>query len=196
MTTIGVAIPTIAPRTVLLRRALTSVLIQSRPPDAISVARDADHDGAATTRNRAWRALDTDWVAFLDDDDEFMQDHLQTLENAAQETGADLVYPWFEMAGGTDPLSWEGHEFDEEMRHYILNDGNGIPVTVLVRRDALVDVGGFPQPASDEWWHTECEDWGLWQRLLKAGCRFHHVPRRTWVWHHHAANLSGRGDRW
>lgn len=58
-------IPSIPPRVKMLRRALASVLTQTRAPDAISVAIDHDHEGSAATRNRALAAADTEWSPSL-----------------------------------------------------------------------------------------------------------------------------------
>ncbi len=202
MTTVGVAIPSIPVRPNELARALASVCAQTRLPDAICVVVDYNHEGAAATRNKAWRALgDVDFVAFVDDDDELLPHHLEALLAAQEATGADLIYPWFAVHGGTDPLAIngqpaEGHPFDDEAREHLLTVGNHIPVTVLVRRTALEAVGGFPQPMSAAWPNSSCEDWGCFIDLLNAGFTFHHHPERTWVWNHTDRNTSGRGDRW
>jgi len=202
VTSVGVAIASIPPRTVLLAEALASVCAQTRSPDAISVQVDHLREGAAGCRNRAWRALDTDYVAFLDDDDLLKPEHLERLMVTAEETGADVVYPWFDLQvhgdlrNDLDPLGMLGQPFvAAELEHR-----NWIPVTLLVRRDVLSAVGGFPTPGSDRWPHSECEDWGCWQAVARAGGRFVHLPERTWVWRHHSlagfGNTSGRPDRW
>ncbi len=52
--------------------------------------------------------MNTEWVAFLDDDDYFYPQHLEALANAAQDTGADMVYPWYDVDGGTDDaIDWD-----------------------------------------------------------------------------------------
>jgi glycosyltransferase involved in cell wall biosynthesis len=200
---VGVAVPTIPTRAEMLLRALASVMAQDRPADAVSIAVDHDHAGAAATRNRAWRGLDTDWVAFIDDDDEWFPEHLTVLLAAAEETGADIIYPWFELSAGNehDPLyingeRAEGKPFDDESARFLLRMGNFVPVTTLVRRVALEKIDGFPQCRTARWGHAECEDWGCWQDMLRAGFRFHHVPQRTWRWNWHSQNTSGRMDRW
>lgn len=188
MTTIGVAIPSVPPRAELLAKALASVTAQRRLPDAISVAVDHDHEGPAATRNRALWALETDWTAFLDDDDVLLPNHLEALVETAERTGADLVYPWFDVIGGRDVLARGGRPFDPDE----LRKNNYIPVTVLVRTKLAKDVGGFPPPCSEEWDAPDCEDWGFLLRLLDAGASFHHLPVITWKWRHHGRNFSGR----
>ncbi len=183
----------------MLREAVDSALRQVCAPNEIHVSIDHVGVGAAANRNDAWRSAKTDWVAFLDDDDLLFPNHLSTLLEFSDD--ADLVYPWFELREGPDPLYVPrngqltpafGVPFGDEQRDYVLTRGNFIPVTVLVRRELLEDVGGFPQPGSVEWPHETCEDWGCWQRMLRAGAKFRHVPERTWRWRWHGKNTSGR----
>lgn len=184
-------IPSIPPRTdTTLRRALASVLAQTRAVDAISVHVDHDRLGAAVNRTRALEGVRTEFVALLDDDDEWQPDHIELLWRHARETQADLVYPWFTVPGGFDPWPHrEGQPFDREA----LRSENYIPITVLVRTELLLDVGGFTPKGPPE---NPCDDWGTWERLLDEGARFEHLNRRTWTWHWHGANTSGRADRW
>lgn len=207
MTDVTICTPTIPAREDLLQRAAASVAQQTTPVE-MSIALDVDGDGAAVTRNRAWRNTDTEWVAFLDDDDVLCPDHVELCLRWALETNADLVYPWFNIydASGQDmsakdPLrapvdgqyvSPYGVPFGDQLRREIMTRNNFIPVTVLVRRQLLEDVGGFPIPGTSEWPEETCEDWGLWRRLLNAGARFEHLPRRTWFWYWHGRNTSGR----
>jgi glycosyltransferase involved in cell wall biosynthesis len=175
-----------------LPRALESVLRQNRPVDAISVCVDKDHLGAAECRTRALTAVRTEWTALLDSDDEWLPDHVGALLEHAQATGADLVYPWFtipEHPGGDPWPEREGEPFDREL----LRSVNYVPITVLVRTELLLDVGGFHAKGPAD---NPCDDWGTWERLLDAGARFEHRNQRTWLWHWHGANTSGRRDRW
>jgi glycosyltransferase involved in cell wall biosynthesis len=166
---ITVAIPTIPGRRELLHRAIDSVRAQTHPTK-IQVALDTNGEGAAATRNRALAQVDTEWVAFLDDDDELKPHHLKLCARHAVLTGADLVYPGFD---GEDDTGMFGVPFDA----LLLRRRNYIPVTVLVRTD-LVRSGFTPHP--DEYGNP-CEDWGLWLKLLDAGARFSHLPQRTWI---------------
>lgn len=196
MSTVTVCIPSIPPRSEKLLRALASVVTQTRPADAISVIFDYEGIGAAAARNKAWCAATTEYVAFLDDDDEFLPQHLERVMECAVETNADVVYSWFEHRGWPDwtpdrqdPLAVPvgghlrhplgvpfGSEQAAHMKRYAF-----IPITTLVRRSMLERVGGFPQPLSSEWPREDCEEWGCWLRILDKGGRFVHHPERTWV---------------
>lgn len=194
MSTVTVVTPSIPTRAHLLVEALRSVADQTRLPDAISVAIDHHHNGAAATRNRALAPVTTDWIAFLDDDDLLDPHHLERLLAHAEETGADLVYPWFTVDGGTDPLGVEGRPFDPEA----LRRANYIPITYLVRTKVIQGVGGFPGPG----WHDDlgiqlqpdvatCEDWAALLRMVDAGAVVVHLPERTWIWRHWGGNTGG-----
>ena len=174
---ITVVIPTLPERGEQLRIALDSVKAQSRQPQAVHVVVDDDREGAAVTRNRALEYVDTDWAAFLDDDDEFKPHHLRALARHAYLSEADVVYPYFDAVGGVDRIDCFGVEFDP----VLLRRRNFIPVTVLARTELIRAVGGFEDhPDADG---KPCEDWGLWLKLLDAGARFSHLPQRTWIWH-------------
>jgi glycosyltransferase involved in cell wall biosynthesis len=184
---ITVITPSIPPRRHLLAVAVASVAEQTLLPDAHIVSIDHKAEGQVAIRNRAIEACDTEWIAFLDDDDRFLPNHLRALAMHQETTGADLVYPWFNVEGGTDPLGAFGKPFDPEG----LESANYIPVTHLCRTELAKDVGGFP--LCPEEWHDEgCADWGFLLRLKHAGAKFAHLPEITWVWRHHAANTSGR----
>jgi glycosyltransferase involved in cell wall biosynthesis len=211
VTTVAVCVPTIPRRREHLERALRSVQDQRLPTEvtlSASIALDDVGDGAAPTRNRAWRDADAEWIAFLDDDDLLLPNHVALCLAHALADGADLVYPWFNIhdVGGNDitaqdPLRVpvDGHyvspygvAFNDDLRHELLTRNNFIPVTVLVRRALLEEVGGFPTPGTPEWGESCCEDWGLWRRLLEVGATFSHLPRRTWIWQWHGKNTSGK----
>lgn len=176
----------------LFDRAMSSVRWQDHPVDAISIAVDTTHAGAAATRNEALAGVTTQWTAFLDSDDMWRQSHIGSLLTAAQESGADVIYPWFTITPyGDDP--WperEGQPFDENRLRTV---ENYIPVTVLVRTEMIHKSGGFQPLGPPE---NPCDDHGAWIALLDAGAVFHHLNRRTWAWRWHPGNTNGRGDVW
>lgn len=192
---VTVVIPTIPPRSNMLPLVMRSVMAQTRPVDAVSIAVDTRHEGAAITRNRAIAGVRTEWTAFLDDDDTLRPDHIELLMEHAEATGADVVYPWFDVPSGFDPFpQYEGQPFNADALRDVQNY---IPVTVLARTGLVRGVGGFePRNESTAAGASPCEEWGLWLKLLSIGAKFEHLNRRTWFWHWHSGNTSGRGDRW
>ena len=184
---ISVVIPTIPARAALLDRAHRSVAAQTLPPAAVIVAVDTDRAAAAATRNRALSQVATDFVAFLDDDDELYPEHLKALARFVRLTRTDVAYPGYDA--DDDPVNMFGLPFDP----VLLRRANFIPVTVLAKTEKVREAGGFqPHPDVNG---DPCEDWGLWLAMLDRGAKFAHLPRRTWRWHNHETSTRGRGDR-
>lgn len=194
MLDITVAIPTIPQRRSQLRKAITSVGIQNYPAAAISIAVDLNGEGSAATRNRALEAVQTPWVAFLDDDDQFLAHHLEILAHAAEETGADVVYGLPRVIGPNgQPLArrmiFGGPEkFDPDL----LRQQSYITVSSLVRTDYAKQAGFVFKDAGNG---ESYDDHGFYLNLLDAGAQFHHVHQETFIWNHHGQNTSGKPDR-
>lgn len=187
MNDITVIVATIPPRAERLAQALSSVAMQTLQPSAIVVEYDHDRTGAAATKNRALAKVTTEWVAFCDDDDILLPHHLEALHNCMIDHGADVVYPWPQMAGAPEPRLRFGLPFDaDELRR-----GNYIPTTSLVRTKLAQAAGGFQCPPG-----TQYDDWGLYLGLLDAGAHFVHLPERTWIWNVHNGNTAGVPTHW
>lgn len=215
MNDITVCIATIPPRAKLLRRALASVAEQTLQPATIVVEYDHEHTGAAATKNAAARRASTEWLAFLDDDDQFLPHHLETLREAVRgRVGGwvhhempkpDVVYSipnCPQLPGGRDPHGRYGVPFDaDELRRR-----SYIQTTSLIRADAFHNAGGFQLPMryqADGTTPCPYDDWGLWLAMLEQGARFLHVPEVTFIWNHwgrgekgRPGNTSGQPDRW
>jgi glycosyltransferase involved in cell wall biosynthesis len=184
----------------MLPRALASASVQTFKPAAITVSYDLERHGAAINRQRALAMVQTEWTAFLDDDDWFYPNHLERLVACQHESGADLVFPWFDVVGGIDPFP------QHEGRSYDVNDPHQFPITYLVRTDLVREVGGFaeiPEGAVHPDGMRAGEDWDLQLRLGAAGAKIVHLPERTWAWRHHGygvpgtpGNTSGLPTRW
>lgn len=180
--TVGVAIPTIPPRSELLYRALRSVQAQTYPVSQISIATDHARQGAASTRQRALSGITTEYTAFLDDDDEFLPFHVEHLVRFAQSSGADYVFSWFDVVGGFDPFP---QHFG---KRYDMSNPTHTTMTVVVKTDLAKSVGFSDSPGG--------EDWGFTLGCIAAGAVIEHLPERTWRYFHTSGNTSGRPDRW
>ena len=170
----------------MLERAAASVRAQTVPVEHI-LAEDIHHMGAAITRAHGLALVETEWTAFLDSDDEMDPDHIEQLLACANDTGADYVYPWFRVKGGTDPFPmFFGKPFDPACP-------NSTTITILVRTELAKTVGFVRDPATQ----ASGEDFLFTKGCAAAGAKIVHHPARTWTWWHGPQNTSGlptRGD--
>jgi GT2 family glycosyltransferase len=181
------AIVTTRNRTHLLPRALDSILAQRRRSAdfeiEVIVVDDASTDatsevmtsypdirylrhsvqrGAAAARNTGIEVSTGTYLAFLDDDDEWLPDKL-SVQVAALEThpSVGLVYGQAIVAFGENRLIYpspsapSGHVPER----LLFDNFCGIPAVPLMRREAVTNVGGFDTDL------RTCEDYDLWLRL-------------------------------
>lgn len=187
---------TIPPRVGMLEKSLNSVANQTVKPMAHLVEVDLHHTGAAATRDRLLSRVDTEWVAILDDDDELLPEHLETLLNAAE--GNDLVYSHFRYSNLPDA----GHLERYFNKPWSNEKPHQIAVTWLARTQSLLDIGGFSEgfdPLArnvDETGNRLGEDYWIVLKLVKANARIVHVPKVTWIYHVGHPRTQGRPDAW
>ncbi len=196
---VTIVIATIPGRDELLKRALASADAQTAPHELVLVTA-RDDEGAAETRNRALEKVTTPWIAWLDDDDELLPDHVESLLMEAFIRDVDLVYPGMRIIGMNDPLAVQNDEgvwvnpygmpFTKKSEEHLRVHGNFIPITYLVKTECVRLAGGFPIPFTEEW-PRDCEDYGLILKMLDQGVKIAHLKKRTWIYHVHGKNTGG-----
>lgn len=143
------------------RRALPSAAAQGVPTVHW-------HAGTlAEARNAALALVETEWVIFLDADDELDPGYVEAMAlGTADVRGPVALY----VDGGRERL-WRPRVYRH--RHdctaECLPEGNWLLIGSAVRADLVREVGGFRDWA----WS---EDWDLWLRCHLAGASFELVP--------------------
>ena len=166
----------------MLNRALASVAAQTYIPERVLVVHDAEGKGAGWTRRTLLSLVDTEWVAWLDSDDEWLPEHLAKLMSVAVSTDSVFVYSWFH---GGDPLGHFGLPFNPCTPHHTT-------MGVLVRTDIAKEVG-FPDNEAGPYAN---EDWAFITGVAKLACerglKMTHLAERTWHYHQQGQNSSGQ----
>jgi len=98
------------------------------------------------------------WIAPLDDDDEFSEDHLEVLLNFALENDFELVYGVVEMEKNKGEWIKKGS--------YPLKSGEICHLSVLYHSKLK-----FFKHDVHAWKNEEPADWNLWRRMKEAGVR-------------------------
>jgi glycosyltransferase involved in cell wall biosynthesis len=129
------------------------------------------------------------YLAFLDDDDLFLRDHLDVALGVLENTAFDLVYTGaivsdtrlavddYERRGGMFPRKF--YSFDDRM----LLVANYIHTGSVVTRNFRSSAVRFDETL------THCEDWDLWLALRHVlNYEFAHVDQMTTVYHQVASD--------
>lgn len=118
-------------------------------------------------RNSALAAVATEWVCFLDGDDELHRRFFERIELST----ADIRAPAVQYVDGSRAAPYipqvVGH--NHLCTAACLNEGNWIVIGAVARTKILRDVGGFRD-------YPMYEDWDLWVRCWQAGASIEAVP--------------------
>ncbi len=179
---VSVIIPTFN-RSHTLRKALDSVLSQTYRADSIIVIDDGSIDGTpqvigehypdltyikqknrgvSTARNKGIGMTDTDWLAFLDSDDEWLPEKLERQMTALEQQ------PEMKICHTDETWIRNGKRVNPKKKH--AKTGGWIfekclplscvsPSSVLIHRSLFDDVGLFDESL------PACEDYDLWLRI-------------------------------
>ena len=193
-----------------LGQAIRSVLDQTYPHFEVIVVDDGSTDstrevvhsftdariryvyqenrGLSAARNTGIRSASSPYVSFLDSDDLFLPDKLQLLvAESESEPGCGLI------AGQAIPIDEQGNTIGKAFVEGLPADsadlllGNPLHVgSVLVSRLWQDRVGFFDEDL------RSYEDWDLWLRLARAGCRMSWVAQPVSLYRFHRAQMTAR----
>jgi glycosyltransferase involved in cell wall biosynthesis len=152
----------------------------------LRVVRHATQRGVSAARNSGIREARGTWIAFLDDDDAWAPDKLESQLSAAAAAGRGWVYTGdvhvderLRLLGGGPPMS----PTDAMAMLSSYNTLSSGASNVMVRADLLAAVGDFDTSL------RRTEDWDMWIRLAKTGPPAW-VRRPLVAYRHHRGNAS------
>ncbi len=123
--------------------------------------------GLASARNAGIMAMRGQWFLPLDADDTFLEGAVEEMIRVAKATQADVIAPSMQTFGTSN-------ETTTLMAAPTLEDfrlGNRIPYASMIKRSALVEVGGYSSRMS------AYEDLHMWVALLSRGYRIETIPQ-------------------
>jgi hypothetical protein len=194
----------------VIGRALRSALAQTVPAHEVIVVDDGSNDdldsallplshqialltsphvGLPAARNLGVRHASSDFVAFLDADDELEPEFLAALGTlAAARPDLDILTTdsRFVVNGHSDGTFYERNAFPIDDQRMGMLCGCFITTMTAVRRSRLLEVGGFDARLKHG------EDWECWIRLVLSGSRVGLVDAPLSRYHLHEGQMSAR----
>jgi glycosyltransferase involved in cell wall biosynthesis len=155
-------------------------VLEQLADEGVRVVRRAN-GGLSAARMTGVDATDAPYVLPLDADDALMPRALTTLADALDaRPEAALAWGDVEMWGDVQAHVKVARSLDPWLLTYL----NDVPVASLVRRAALLDVGGWQMGSG-------YEDWDLWLALAERGYTGIHVPATTFRYRRRTGRMLG-----
>ncbi|MEB2308882.1 MAG: glycosyltransferase [Candidatus Brocadiaceae bacterium] len=152
----------------------------------------SENKGLAAARNTAIRHASGEYIAYLDDDDRFYQDHIETLvtylethEDKVAYTDAFRVCQ--EKENGRYIVKQKDVPYSFDFDSDLILAQNLFPVLCIMHKKSCLDEVGFFDESL-----TTHEDWDLWIRMSRK-YHFAHIPKITaeFTWRADSTCMSG-----
>jgi glycosyltransferase involved in cell wall biosynthesis len=195
---VTVCTATIPTRVDLLKRASKSVENQTLKVKDHLIKLDSEKLGQPLVLDQIVKEATTKYVAILDDDDEFLPNHIELLYKKIVETEADLVFPHFRYSN----LSDAGHLERFRGLPWDNNNPHQVPITWIAKRETILEVGGFSGDFDvlsfevDNQGNRIGNDFNLIKKLSKANKHITNISEITWIYHVGHPSTLGMPIRW
>ena len=139
--------------------------------------------GPGGARNLALCVAHGAFIAYLDCDDEFYPDYLESIHRF-RGLGNVLVFqydyePYSPICGGK-VRTWD----PRRLRDRLFMTNISVPLGIAHRRSVLTKAGVFD---TRPWFG---EDWDLWKRMARSGAQFVFLPLKSGLYHSEPGSLS------
>lgn len=189
-----------------LPRCLKSVFAQTLAPEEVIVVDDGSTDntaavaaglgarvvrrkngGLSAARNTGIQHAAGEWIALLDADDMWAAEKLQR-QVASIGSRTVLVYTGIRIFDDSGTREYSLAISPTAARRVLRYSNPISPSTVIVRRDAVMQDGGFREDI------RACEDWEMWVRLQRMG-QFEAIPDPLTDYYVYSNSLSANPER-
>ncbi len=147
MPEISAIIPT-CNRPELLQRAVASVRAQTYKDFELIVIDDAGGHGGGWARNQGIKQAQGNYIAFLDDDDEWMPEKLEIQHELLKNTPADIGFSFTSVVNAYDDhaeITTVDQGIADYHRRVLENFKEFLNVTLMFKKHVLDEVGGYDE---------------------------------------------------
>ncbi len=164
-------------------------IINNFKDERIKYFKNNSNLGSALSRNKGITLSKGNYVAFLDDDDEYLENSIEKKlkKIVNDDTNVAMVYGWVRSVDEQGKvLNLYRYKFKGHCLYNGLYDCIAATSQWLCRKEALIKVGGFSKIPSQE-------DWYLIIKLLEKGYKIDYVPEILNIYHEHSGLRMSTG---
>ncbi|NQT32168.1 MAG: glycosyltransferase [Candidatus Omnitrophica bacterium] len=166
----------------------TGEVVKSFQDERIKYVRHGSNEGAPHARNEGIKLAQGEYIAFLDDDDEWMTEKLEKQLNKIKTSPSKVgvIYSGIEVIedGESDIGIKKCPEYKGDLRNQLLKRSTvGSVSKVLVKRECFDKAGMFDENL------RSCQDWDMWLRISKY-YEFDFAPEILVKIHMHGVQIS------
>lgn len=150
------------------------------------------NSGAPTVRNTGIKLAQNEWIALVDDDDEWLSEKLEQQWKIASKADEKLglIYTWTEAVGQKGQKSYKScHSFRGDVRKQILTTNFIMSASVMIRKSAIIEAGLFDEVL------PSCQDWDMWTAIFMKGYTADVVENILTLYHRHGGESIGLSPR-
>ncbi|TDT67877.1 GT2 family glycosyltransferase [Hypnocyclicus thermotrophus] len=153
--------------------------------------RNKKNRGAPYSRNRGISQAKYDFIALVDDDDEWfptkLENQIEIFKSSNKKTG--IVYTWTkifqgkELVGEYTPTK-EGYLMEEILKECFIPSPS-----IMLKKKALIEAGLFDEKM------PSCQDWDMWTRIISCGYECRVVKKFETIYHKHNRETIGKSKK-
>ncbi|MBW2333476.1 MAG: glycosyltransferase [Deltaproteobacteria bacterium] len=170
----------------------TSRVLGAIDDPRLSVFKVNNHGVIAYSRNIGIRKSRGKWIAFLDSDDVWLPEKLESVHSAILENqdAVLICHDERKVVDGKAGKILRHVPSKPDVYESLLFCGNCLsPSAVTLRKDVALSTGGFSERKD----FITVEDYEYWIRLSKAGA-FYFINKILGEWHVHGKNISSNAE--
>lgn len=125
----------------------------------IKYIKNIENKGANYSRNIGIKNSKYDYIAFLDDDDKFINHKIEKIINILKKESYDLIYSGMILVDGIEEIYFY-KEYKDSKKEILKSNYIGSNSVVILKKQKIEEVGYFDENL------PSCQDWDLWIRII------------------------------